>query len=243
MQQDHGSRLKLALWCTRTFRPIISHRHLESIMSSLGFVGLPPSTPITCVTTAWREYVYPAGRRWMSRLQEGQQPPNPRLPHPRIDGLHVSTYQTFIDAVNFYLERDDVSAIFHVRGMPLIREDYIRTGWCEIGCRGEGDGDGDGHGDGGGGGSCFLYRIGTLVTTTFGPNNLDKERAEDRDNSRLRFPHNKEGSDNDSPKYHRSNLVPLTDINATIARQSSQSFGWSMSLDAPNQATDQLLGT
>lgn len=117
MQQkpDQGiAKLKLVLWYTVNFRPIMSHRFLEFILSTLGFVGLPPSKPITASTMAWREYVYPAGGPWRRRLREGQQPPRPKLPYPMIDGLHISTYKAFIDAVEFYLGRD-ISDIFHVR--------------------------------------------------------------------------------------------------------------------------------
>ncbi|KAM1684040.1 hypothetical protein ACFXTN_032148 [Malus domestica] len=36
-----GCTRKLALWYTRTFKPIMTHDELEPIMATLGFVGLP----------------------------------------------------------------------------------------------------------------------------------------------------------------------------------------------------------
>ncbi|RVX12107.1 hypothetical protein CK203_010557 [Vitis vinifera] len=47
---------KLALWFTRTFKPIITHDELVPIMDTLGFVALPHAG-----SPAWKEYVYVAG--------------------------------------------------------------------------------------------------------------------------------------------------------------------------------------
>ncbi|KAK4746644.1 hypothetical protein SAY87_025681 [Trapa incisa] len=140
---------KLALWHTRTFRPIVSHDELETIMSTLGFVGLPPSS-------SWKEYTFSA--QWRSRchrliVADHQLPPpprRPRLPYPRIDGLHIYTYQAFVDDVNFYLEMDDISLLFHIRGMPLQRVDMYKK-WKKMQ---EDDG-------------VFVYREGTLDQSTF----------------------------------------------------------------------------
>lgn len=96
---------KLGLWYTRTFNPFMTHDELEPIMAILGFVGLPPSN-------AWKEYAY------LSKsftVDQSPSPPRPRLPYPRVDGLHIYTYQAFIDAVDFYLNKSDISDLFHIR--------------------------------------------------------------------------------------------------------------------------------
>ncbi|GAB2225040.1 hypothetical protein Droror1_Dr00005822 [Drosera rotundifolia] len=128
---------KLTLFHTPTFKPIMTHDELDPIMVRLGFMGRtrPPSSDSGGV--AWREYMYgPCGttglvngggmmvsvsesleeerRRWSEMRW-------PRLPWPRIDGCHVWTYRVFLEDVKVFLERDDLSTIFHVRGMPLHR--------------------------------------------------------------------------------------------------------------------------
>ncbi|KAA8546192.1 hypothetical protein F0562_020914 [Nyssa sinensis] len=57
---------------------------------------------------------------WRSQSRS-EPPPRPRLPYPRIDGLHIYTYRAFLDAVNFYLNMEDISDLFHIRGMQLNR--------------------------------------------------------------------------------------------------------------------------
>jgi hypothetical protein len=101
---------KLALWFTRTFKPIMTHDELEPIMATLGFVGLPPSSN---VTPRWKEYAYLAGS-WRSN-PDAPPPPRPRLPYPRIDGLHVYTYRAFLDSLNFYLHLPNISDLFQIR--------------------------------------------------------------------------------------------------------------------------------
>lgn len=120
---------KLAIWDTRTFNPIIHHADLERIMATLGFVAVPyfpptppgGSSPIAAAPgTTWKEYTYPAGVCYQWLCEMDLPPPLPRLPYPRIDGLHISSYRVFLDAVNFYLEMgDDLSNIFHVRYIPF----------------------------------------------------------------------------------------------------------------------------
>ena len=107
---------KLALWFTRTFKPIITHDELVPIMDTLGFVALPHAG-----SPAWKEYVYVAGgcRYLLPAETPLPLPPRPRLPYPRIDGLHICTYRAFIDAVNFYLEMSNTSDLFHIRYAPL----------------------------------------------------------------------------------------------------------------------------
>ncbi|XP_030539518.1 uncharacterized protein LOC115747475 [Rhodamnia argentea] len=109
------SMRKLALWHSRNFRPLFTHKHLDPIMSTLGFTFLPPAPPSISGGTTWKEYVFAAGG--------AQGRPRPRLPYPRIDGLHNHTYQAFLEAVNFHLRMHDISTIFHVRGMPMNRGD------------------------------------------------------------------------------------------------------------------------
>lgn len=104
---------KLALWDTRTFNPIITHDELDSIMATKGFISHPPYS--STAHLAWKEYVYYGEAVKSNSKSEPQAPPRPRLPYPRIDGLHIYTYRAFIDAVNFYLEMGDISDLFHVR--------------------------------------------------------------------------------------------------------------------------------
>ncbi|XP_030461327.1 uncharacterized protein LOC115681499 [Syzygium oleosum] len=108
---------KLALWYSRNFKPLFSHKQLEPIMSTLGFTALPPASPSFDGGITWREYVFAAGAHSL---------PRPRLPYPRIDGLHNHTYQAFLEAVNFHLRMYDISTVFHVRGMPMNRVDLYR---------------------------------------------------------------------------------------------------------------------
>ncbi|KAF5727100.1 hypothetical protein HS088_TW22G00787 [Tripterygium wilfordii] len=105
---------KLSLWETKTFKPIMSHDDLEPIILGLGFVGLPPSSTVP----AWKEYLYTARS---TKSSSSSLPPRPRLPYPRVDGLHIYTYRAFLDALNFYLQIPDISDLFHVRGMALHR--------------------------------------------------------------------------------------------------------------------------
>ncbi|XP_042494058.1 uncharacterized protein LOC122073532 [Macadamia integrifolia] len=119
---------KLALWYTRTFKPIMTHDELEPIMATLGFIGLPVSplssssscSPANAGGGAWKEYVFSAAGGCRNRSPT-EALPRPRLPYPRIDGLHTCTYRAFVDAVAFYLGKSDISDLFHVRGMPLHR--------------------------------------------------------------------------------------------------------------------------
>ncbi|CAL9188301.1 unnamed protein product [Musa hybrid cultivar] len=128
---------KLALWHTTTFRPIITHDELEPIMASAGFVPLPvaaapPSSPQGAQQTplAWREYASRSeaacrGRERGRRRGRGRRslvaPPRPRLPYPRIDGLHLMAYKAFLLALEFYLDPTFVPDLFHVRTMSLTR--------------------------------------------------------------------------------------------------------------------------
>ncbi|XWS68371.1 hypothetical protein CRYUN_Cryun04dG0084200 [Craigia yunnanensis] len=151
---------KLALWYTKTFKPLMTHDELEPIMATMGFVGLPPDQGSSAVV--WKEYVYWAspGVSWRSKSSSSlsstsgeaptTEPPRPKLPYPRIDGLHIYTYRAFLDAVNFYLEMCDTSELFHIRGMPLHLSHDRSMKWR---CMEEDD-------------SVFVYREGTLEQTT-----------------------------------------------------------------------------
>uniref|UniRef100_F6I0Q1 Uncharacterized protein n=2 Tax=Vitis vinifera TaxID=29760 RepID=F6I0Q1_VITVI len=146
---------KLALWFTRTFKPIITHDELVPIMDTLGFVALPHAG-----SPAWKEYVYVAGgcRYLLPAETPLPLPPRPRLPYPRIDGLHICTYRAFIDAVNFYLEMSNTSDLFHIRGMPLHRIYDKNKKWRRME---EED-------------SVFVYRDGTLEQGTYNTYNVSK---------------------------------------------------------------------
>lgn len=107
---------KLALWHTRTFKPILTHEELESILATKGFVVAAASASPSSSSGGfikWVEYVYAAAAA--TTKSEDVAPPKARLPESRIDGLHIYTYRAFIDAVNFYLEMDDISTLFHIR--------------------------------------------------------------------------------------------------------------------------------
>ncbi|RVW48354.1 hypothetical protein CK203_069559 [Vitis vinifera] len=85
---------------------------------------LTPGSP------AWKEYVYVAGgcRYLLPAETPLPLPPRPRLPYPRIDGLHICTYRAFIDAVNFYLEMSNTSDLFHIRSFPF-RDLFCLCSW------------------------------------------------------------------------------------------------------------------
>ncbi|KAJ1269129.1 hypothetical protein BS78_07G187000 [Paspalum vaginatum] len=115
---------KLSLWHTATFRPILTHDELEPILSAAGFVPLhqqpePQEERERPAAVAWREYAFlgrnanaaAPPRRWLG--------PRPRLPYPRLDGLHLKTYEAFLGAVEAYLGAHHVSNLFHVRLMPV----------------------------------------------------------------------------------------------------------------------------
>ncbi|XP_022726742.1 uncharacterized protein LOC111282774 [Durio zibethinus] len=162
---------KLALWYTKTFVPLMTHDELEPIMDTMGFVGLPPDQGNS--TVAWKEYVYRASPpvSWRSKSSSclgsiaGEppttEPPRPKLPYPRIDGLHIYTYRAFLDAVNFYVKMYDMSDLFHVRGMPLhLSHDRSRK-WRRM----EEDD------------SVFVYREGTLEQTTYNLYHFNKTNS------------------------------------------------------------------
>ncbi|WOL13959.1 hypothetical protein Cni_G22739 [Canna indica] len=123
---------KLALWHTRTFRPIMNHDELEPIMAAAGFLPLPmaeaapPAQEGPQAAVAWREYASrseaatAAAACGVSRRRRAAVvAPRPRLPYPRIDGLHLMAYKAFLLALEFYLGPTLVPNIFHVRTMSL----------------------------------------------------------------------------------------------------------------------------
>lgn len=121
-------RTKLLLWYTHDFKPLFTHKELEPIMEALGFVplSLPHNQAITKfrnVDVVWKEYEYVGASATTTRIGPFRcRPhfvvksplPKPRLPYPRIDGLHLFTYKAFMDAVNFYLRRSYFSDLFHI---------------------------------------------------------------------------------------------------------------------------------
>ncbi|XP_010932689.1 uncharacterized protein [Elaeis guineensis] len=106
---------KLTLWHTRTFQPILTHDDLEPIMLTSGFVPLPVNEAAAAGGggMAWKEYKY--------RAATWEMLPRPRLPYPRIDGLHLMAYKAFFLALEFYLGAHLVSDLFHVRTMSLTK--------------------------------------------------------------------------------------------------------------------------
>ncbi|KAK9944433.1 hypothetical protein M0R45_010003 [Rubus argutus] len=159
MAEDYmkGSMRKLALWYTRTFKPIMTHDELEPIMATLGFVGRAPAAAAPNSAVLWKEYVFSAAGGWRSRWgAPANEPPlpRPRLPYPRIDGLHIYSFRAFIEAVNFYLEMCDISDLFHIRGMPLHDLHRIKDRNRKWRKMEEDD-------------SVFVYREGTLDQATF----------------------------------------------------------------------------
>ncbi|XP_042445889.1 uncharacterized protein LOC122030910 [Zingiber officinale] len=122
---------KLALWHTRTFRPIMTHDELEPLLAAAGFVPLPlppppPDGQKQAPAVVWREYASrleaaAEGGGRGKRRRHAAVVPRPRLPHPRIDGLHLMTYKAFFLALEFYLGPTLVPNLFHVRTMSLTR--------------------------------------------------------------------------------------------------------------------------
>ncbi|KAF4373960.1 hypothetical protein CsatB_005115 [Cannabis sativa] len=157
---------KLALWHTRTFKPIMTHDELEPIMATLGFVGLPPSTAAVGSGNIWKEYVCSAGR-WVANNNSAEPPPRPKLPYPKIDGLHIYTYRAFTEAVNFYLEMGNFSDLFHIRGMPLSRSLDRNRKWRKM----EEDE------------SVFVYRDGTIDQATYNLYHFPKNNTTTNNNN------------------------------------------------------------
>jgi hypothetical protein len=122
---------KLALWHTATFRPIMTHDDLDPILADAGFVALPmppdPHPPLQDqpqpqqqqVPVRWREYAF-LGSGAGSNAVVGWTGPRPRLPYPRVDALHIRTYQAFLGAVEVYLGAARVPNLFHVRFRPFL---------------------------------------------------------------------------------------------------------------------------
>ncbi|GMJ12957.1 hypothetical protein like AT4G38213 [Hibiscus trionum] len=212
------SMRKLALWYTKTFKPLMTHDELDPIMATMGFVGLPP-VPGSSSAVAWKEYVYMAspGVSWRSKSfscfgsttggGDGEpptvEPPRPKLPYPRIDGLHIYTYRAFLDAVNFYLEMCDISELFHIRGMPLNRSHDRTRKWR---CMEEDDG-------------VFVYREGTLEQTTYNVYHFNKVNNHNSNDGRngygavvIRDKGNNNNNNNNNNNAPVSCFVPLKDI-------------------------------
>ncbi|TXG65058.1 hypothetical protein EZV62_012052 [Acer yangbiense] len=196
---------KLALWHTRTFKPIMTHDELDSIMVTKGFLALPPSSAAGNASLTFKEYVY-----YAHNAKTSSSPPPPsshpriRLPYPRIDGLHIYTYRAFLDAINFYLDMNDISDLFHIRytllslslfscsslllnanilvvalpflvGMPLHRIHDRSSKWLSI----EGDD------------NIFVYRDGTLDQTTQNFYKSDDQSSDEHDSIIIRDKGNK----------------------------------------------------
>jgi hypothetical protein len=121
---------KLSLWHTATFRPIMTHDDLEPILADAGFVALPmppdpppqDQQPQQVQAVRWREYAFlgSGGGAGGSNAVVGWMGPRPRLPYPRVDALHIRTYQAFLGAVEVYLGAARVPNLFHVRFVPFL---------------------------------------------------------------------------------------------------------------------------
>ncbi|XP_022135814.1 uncharacterized protein LOC111007674 [Momordica charantia] len=180
------SMRKLAVWYTKTFKPIMTHEELEPIMATLGFVGLEPA--VNGAGISWKSYKYSAADcRSKSVALAAEAPPTPRLPHPRIDGLHIYTYRAFLDAVNFYLEKFDISDLFHIRGLPLYRNQDRNRKWRRMDEEG----------------GNFVYREGTLDQTTLNSYNFHKNNWHSNSNN-----NNKKSSKNKQEQQdHNRNMI------------------------------------
>ncbi|KAI3896037.1 hypothetical protein MKX03_031981 [Papaver bracteatum] len=208
---------KLALWHTKTFKPIMTHDELEPIMAKLGFVGLsvhssasssPVATPVSVSGSSynnisWKEYYFTAGG---SRNPWVTEPlPRPKLSYPRIDGLHHKTYGAFCDAVAFYIEKSNLADHFHVRGMPLHRvhdrpfdKKFRLINDDEV---------------------FYVYREGTLDPPTAAAANILPPACNSKKNNNIG---NKEPNSNSTTMDHR--LVLLKDINHNIKGISSHTI-------------------
>lgn len=104
---------KLAIWYTPNFKPIFTHDELDHILSTHGFLSKPPVNATDSVIV-WKEYLFSGVGAFLLKSDESP-PPQPRLPYPRIDGLHVNTYHTFLESLNYYLRMHNISDLFHIR--------------------------------------------------------------------------------------------------------------------------------
>ncbi|KAL5856271.1 hypothetical protein ACOSQ3_006109 [Xanthoceras sorbifolium] len=180
---------KLALWHTRTFKPIMTHEELDSIMATKGFVALPPSSAAGNASLSWKEYVhYAPNAKYSPPSSPPPSQPRLRLPYPRIDGLHIYTYRAFLDAINFYLDMSDISDLFHIRGMPLHRIHDRNRKWLLM----EEDD------------NIFVYRDGTLDQTTENFYKSDDQSCNEHDSIIIR--------DKGKKNYPNSCVVSLKDI-------------------------------
>ena len=124
---------KLAIWYTPNFKPIITHDELERYLSIHGFISQAPfSTSATnaadnndnsvAAVLMWKEYKYIGAGPF---LLKSKPLPCPRLPYPRIDGLHESMYRTFLESVNFYLRKSNIADLFHIRYFSFLTYFFI----------------------------------------------------------------------------------------------------------------------
>ncbi|CAI9769759.1 unnamed protein product [Fraxinus pennsylvanica] len=194
---------KLSLWYTKTFNPLLTHDDLNPIMATLGFVPSLVSVPVHTTeidhqfelhstqptfTAPWIEYLHCS-----SGLTSDFQPPRPRLPYSRIDGLHIYTYRAFLDALNFYLRMPNLSDLFHVRGLPLHQvHDRGKKWWC----MGEDD-------------SIFVYGEGTLDQAAYDSYCVEKNGINSSNSNKVC---NSITIRNKGKSTHSSRMVPLKDI-------------------------------
>ncbi|KAF3325551.1 hypothetical protein FCM35_KLT08631 [Carex littledalei] len=145
-------RHKLCLWHTPTLTPIFTHDKLEPIMASIHFSPIipgPASTDSLTGTTSagrenegvngeqgenltstesvqWRKYRFVAmhlTKDW--GLEYCEKRSWPRLPYPRVDGLHLMSYLEFLGALECFIDPLVVANVFHIRATPIDSRDEI----------------------------------------------------------------------------------------------------------------------
>ncbi|GJZ97389.1 hypothetical protein Tco_0669842 [Tanacetum coccineum] len=155
---------KLAIWYTPNFKPIITHDELEHYLSMHGFISQAPvstsstAADNTAAVVMWKEYKYSGAGPF---LLKSKRLPCPRLPYPRIDGLHQNTYRTFLESVNFYLGKSNIADLFHIRGIPLYHAHDRSQKWLRM------------IGDD----LVYVYRDGTMELTDKSDNDKDQNQV------------------------------------------------------------------
>ncbi|GJX37895.1 hypothetical protein Tco_0251198 [Tanacetum coccineum] len=137
---------------------------LEHYLSMHGFISQAPvstsstAADNTATVVMWKEYKYSGAGPF---LLKSKRLPCPRLPYPRIDGLHQNTYRTFLESVNFYLGKSNIADLFHIRGIPLYHAHDRSQKWLRM------------IGDD----LVYVYRDGTMQLTDKSDNDKDQNQV------------------------------------------------------------------
>ncbi|KAF3325550.1 hypothetical protein FCM35_KLT08630 [Carex littledalei] len=129
---------KLCLWHTPTSAPIFTHNQLEPIMTSIHFspiIRAPTSTDSLTGTASvqWREYRFIGKHPKKDWNLESKKSSWPRLPYPRVDGLHLTSYLAFLGALECFIDPILVANMFHISPTPIDSRDEIhKTVFREI---------------------------------------------------------------------------------------------------------------